>query len=74
MRLIQMNPDASLFLVALGEIVAVVDDIDAVVEHVVVVLCGWIDSVQRLLAVFHDEIVGHIYPSNRYCHDHSGDR
>lgn len=69
-----MNPDASLFLFAVGEIVVVVDDIGAVAEHVVVVLFGWTDSVQRLLAVFHDEIVGHIHLSNRYCHDHSGDR
>ena len=66
-----MNPDASFFLFAVGDIVAAVDDIDAVAEHVVVVLCGWIDSVQRLLAVFHDEIVRHTHQSNKYFHDHS---
>lgn len=66
-----MNPDASLFLFAIGEIVAVVGDIDAVSEHAVVVLCGWIDSVQRLLAVFYGVIVQSIHQNSKYYPDHN---
>ena len=66
-----MNPDASLFLLATGEIVAVVGGIDVVAEHVIGVLCDWIGSVQRLHAVFHNEIVWHSHQSSRYFHDHS---
>ena len=66
-----MNPDASLFLFDTGEIVAVVDDIDVVAEHVTGVLGDWIDNVQRLLAAFHDEIAQNILLRNKYCPDHN---